>query len=74
MQRNHPLPRSKTFSAPFGLVLALAFGLVFAYGWAIMVIWGAIAEVFDGPTIGYWTAVAVSLGLSVVRETLRRSP
>lgn len=49
------------------IVFAVLIALTVAFNaWVIMVLWGALASVFGFATIGFGTAVLVSLALTVV--------
>jgi len=53
--------------AIIGLVTALVIGSAFLSAFVIMIVWGAIAGIFDGPTISYWMAFVVGLALSLLK-------
>jgi len=45
------------------LVALFLAGVIFAvvFGWPVMLLWGAIAGTYDFPTMGFGTAIQVSL-------------
>lgn len=51
--------------------IAVAVAVVALNSFIIMILWGAIASAFDASTIGYGTAVLISLALGVVGNFLR---
>ncbi len=54
------------------IIIAIYAGVFFASAAIIMLIWGAIASAFGGPTIGFWLACLVTLALNILSATLRR--
>ncbi len=46
-----------------GILIA---GVIFFQAWVIMLVWGAIAGAFDGPTISFWLSIAVSAAIGLL--------
>ena len=54
-------------------VIGLVVGLVMLQALVIMLVWGAIAGIFDGPTIGYGMSFLVSIALGLVGGIFKRA-
>ncbi len=59
-------------------VIGIIFGFILLYigalaisGWIIMLVWGGLASAFNFQTIGYGTAILVSIALSIVGGAFR---
>ena len=56
------------------LVFALVFGIYCLEGWILMLVWnGLVAEMWNGPAIGYWLSVGVIIVLNLIGSALRKS-
>lgn len=66
--------RSNGSVTGLGIGAAILFiaGVILAQGWLAMILWGAIAPIFDGSTISYPQGIAVGVAVAFVTSLFRR--